>query len=185
MSAKGEMKAPIPENEAERLKALYEFDVLDTAAEKAFDDLTRLATYICKTPMAAISLIDSDRQWFKSRVEISEEETSRDISFCAHAILQDAPLIVPDATKDARFVDNPFVTQEMHFRFYAGSPLISNLGYKLGALCVIDIVPRELSDGQLAALRALSRQVTTQLELRREIKKLKAAILEMRAAAGG
>jgi GAF domain-containing protein len=179
------MKAPLPENEAERLKALYEFDVLDTAAEKAFDDLTRLATYICKTPMAAISLIDSDRQWFKSRVNISEEQTSRDVSFCAHAILQDAPLIVPDAAADERFVDNPFVTTEMRFRFYAGSPLISNQGYKLGALCVIDTVPRDLSAGQIAALRALSRQVTTQLELRREIKDLKSTIRELRPAERG
>ena len=166
------MKAPLPDNEAERLKALYEFEMLDTAAEKSFDDLTRLATYICKTPMAAITLIDSDRQWFKSRVDISESETSRDISFCSHAILQDGPLVIPNATKDERFADNPFVTNEFHLRFYAGSPLVSSDGYNLGALCVIDTVPRELTDGQLAALRALSRQVVTQFELRRQIKDL-------------
>jgi GAF domain-containing protein len=173
------MKAPIPDNEPERLRDLYEFEMLDTGAEKAFDDLTRLATYICKTPMAAISLIDSDRQWFKSRVEISESETSRDISFCSHTILHDGPFVVPNATKDERFADNPFVTNEFHLRFYAGSPLISNNGFNIGALCVIDTVPRELTDGQLAALRALSRQVVTQFELRRQIKNLEAKLADL------
>ncbi len=163
------MKAPLPENEAERLDALYQFEVLDTKAEKAFDDLTRLAIYICKTPIALITLLDSDRQWFKSKVGVSQFETARDISFCAHAILQTDSLVVPDALLDERFKDNPVVTSEPHVRFYAGSPLTTTEGYKLGTLCVIDSVPRELSEGQIAALKTLSYQAMTQLELRREI----------------
>lgn len=167
------MKAPLPENEAERIKALHEFDILDTGAERAFDGLTRLAAYICKTPIALITLVDSDRQWFKSRIELTQSETSRDISFCAHAILQDGMMVVPDALEDERFRHNPLVLSEPHMRFYAGAPLTTNEGYKLGTLCVIDREPRQLSDGQIAALRTLSYQVTTQLELRRQIRVLK------------
>lgn len=178
------MKTPLPENEAERLRVLQEFEILDTEAEKSFDNLTRLATYICKTPMAAITLVDSDRQWFKSKVAISESETSRDVSFCARAILQSGTFIIPDAMEDERFKENPFVTSEPHIRFYAGSPLTTSEGYKLGALCVMDRVPRELSDGQIAALRVLSRQVTTQLELRREIKELRIKIRELEESVG-
>lgn len=178
------MKAPLPPDEAERLRALHEYAILDTPAEKTFDDLTRLATYICRTPMAAISLIDSDRQWFKSKVNISESETSRDIAFCAHAILEPRVFIVPDARADTRFQENPSVTSDANIRFYAGSPLTTSEGYKLGTLCVIDHVPRQLSDGQLAALRALSRQVTTQLELRREIKELRSRLKEMEGSIG-
>lgn len=163
------MKAPLPENEAERLNALYQFEILDTKAEKVFDDLTRLAIYICKTPIALITLIDSDRQWFKSRIGLSQFETARDVSFCAHAILQTDSLIVPDTLDDERFKTNPFVVSEPHLRFYAGSPLTTTEGYKLGTLCVIDNVPRKLSDGQIAALKTLSYQAMTQLELRREI----------------
>lgn len=172
------MKAPLPENEAERLSALREYEILDTKAEKVFDDLTRLATYICKTPMALITLIDSDRQWFKSRIEISESETSRDVSFCAHAILQTDTFLVPNALEDERFKDNPFVTSDPHIRFYAGSPLTTFEGYKLGTLCVIDRVPRRLSEVQLLALKALSYQVTTQLELRREIRMLRRLLVK-------
>ena len=178
------MKPARPENEIERLQALREFEILDTREEKAFDDLTRLATYICQTPMAAISLIDSERQWFKSKVSIAESETPRDVSFCAHAILQDGQLIVPDASQDDRFSDNPFVTGETHLRFYAGSPLTTVEGYKLGTLCVIDTVPRELTPGQLAALRALSRQATNQLELRREINELRAKLQSAESGLG-
>lgn len=172
------MKALIPENEAKRLAALREFEILNTAAEKVFDDLTRLAVYICKTPIALITLLDSDRQWFKSRIGVTEFETARDVSFCAHAILQTDALIVPDLLQDERFKDNPFVVQEPHVRFYAGSPLTTSEGYKLGTLCVIDNVPRELSDGQIAALKTLSYQAVTQLELRREILFLQRALDE-------
>ncbi len=175
------MRAPLPKNEAERLRALRQYEILDTEAEKVFDDLTRLAVYICKTPIALITLIDSDRQWFKSRVELTPSETSRDISFCAHAILQTDTFIVPDTLEDERFKTNPMVTSEPHIRFYAGSPLTTAEGFKLGTLCVIDKIPRELSHGQLAALRTLSYQVTTQLELRREIKLLRRLLDQVKA----
>src|SRR5829696_2588317 len=117
------MQSPRPENEADRLAALKEFDVLDTEAEKVFDDLTRLATYICKTPIALITLLDSDRQWFKSKIGITQNETSRDVAFCAHAIMQTDTFIVTNALADERFRDNPLVTGEPGLRFYAGSPL--------------------------------------------------------------
>lgn len=178
------MKAPLPKNEAERLKALYEFEILDTKAEKAYDDLTRLATYICRTPIAAITLIDSDRQWLKSRIGIAAAETARDVSFCSHAILDSGIFVVPDTLEDERFRDNPLVTSEPKLRFYAGSPITTSGGYKLGTLCVIDTVPRELSNGQLAALRVLGRQVMMQMELRRENRELRAKIAELEVSTG-
>ena len=163
------MKAPIPENEAARLEALRQYEILDTDPEESFNDLTRLAAYICETPIALITLVDAHRQWFKAKVGIGEKETSRDISFCAHAILQDGPFIVPDAADDERFKDNPFVTADPHIRFYAGSPLMSPEGFKVGTLCVVDKRPKELSPKQIAALKILGNQVITQLDLRREI----------------
>ena len=166
------IKPPIPDDEPQRLAALRELEILDTKEERVFNGLTSLAAYICKTPIALISLVDSDRQWFKARHNFTETETSRDISFCAHAILQDGVFNVPDATKDARFSDNPAVV-EGGVRFYAGSPLSTAEGYKIGTLCVVDNEPRELSAGQLAALRELSFQVTSQIELRQQIKALK------------
>jgi hypothetical protein len=162
------MKAPLPENEKERLQALYECEVLDTEAEAAFDNLTRLAVYICKTPIALITLIDSDRQWFKSRIELSESETSRDVSFCAHAILEPGPTIVKDALQDDRFKDNPLVLSGPKIRFYAGASLTTKAGYNLGTMCVIDRQPRELSNGQISALRVLGQQASLLLETRRE-----------------
>src|SRR4051812_10440062 len=163
------MKAPIPENEAARLEALHQYGILDTDPEESFNDLTRLAAYVCDTPIALITLVDAHRLWFKARVGIGEKETSRDISFCAHAILQDGPFIVPDALDDERFRDNPFVSSDPHIRFYAGSPLMSPEGFKIGTLCVIDKRPKELSPKQIAALKILGNQVITQLDLRREI----------------
>src|SRR5262245_32879518 len=154
-------------NEKQRLKVLWQYSVLDTVPEEIFDDLTELAARICEAPIALITLVDENRQWFKSKVGISIQETSRDISFCAHAIKQPELFIVPDATKDARFSHNPLVTSDPKVRFYAGAPLISPDGYALGTLCVIDKVARELRPGQEQALRILARHVMSQLELRR------------------
>lgn len=160
--------APLPVDELSRLAALHKYDVLDTAPEKAFDDAVKLASAICGTPMAVVSLIDETRQWFKARVGIDDTETSRDVAFCAHAILHPKEmLVVPDATKDARFADNPLVLGEPDVRFYAGAPLVTSSGHALGTLCVIDSTPREMSPEHREALATLARTVVTQLELRR------------------
>jgi len=172
------MKAPLPENEEDRLKALHELEILDTEAEESFDDLTRLAVYICKTPIALITLIDSDRQWFKSRIDLPETETSRDISFCAHAILQPGPFLVPDALDDERFRTNPLVISEPKIRFYAGAPLTTKEGFNLGTLCVIDREPRTLNREQISALKTLSNQVVGMIKLRHEIIFLNRALNE-------
>ncbi|MFS8911255.1 response regulator [Synechococcus sp. H60.3] len=172
-------KAPLPPNEEERLAALREYQVLDTAPETAFDEIVRLAAYICGTPVSLVSLIDEHRQWFKAKFGIEGiEETPRDVAFCAHAILSPKePLVVPDATQDPRFADNPFVTQEPHIRFYAGVPLVTPEGQALGTLCVVDYQPRQLSPEQLEQLKALAHQVTAQLELRRTLRELAKAPL--------
>lgn len=169
------MIATKPDNEEQRLESLRRYEILDTEPEAAFDDLTLLASYVCQTPVALISLVDADRQWFKSRVGVSVTETSRDIAFCASAILQPDIFLVPDATQDRRFAENPLVVAEPKIRFYAGATLMTD-GQALGTLCVVDRVPRELGAEQLEALRALSRQVVAQLELRRNLKHLEKAL---------
>lgn len=161
------MRAPVPANEQERLEALRRRGVLDTAPEHAYDQLTQLAAGICGTPVAILSLIDSDRQWFKSKVGLETTETSRDVAFCAHTIVERDLLVVPDATADQRFADNPLVTSEPHIRFYAGAPLITSETHALGTLCVLDYVPRRLSGQQREALLALTSQAVAQLELRK------------------
>src|SRR5437867_2518600 len=166
------MNAPIPPNEKKRLRVLWQYGVLDTMPEEVFDDLTELAATICEAPIALITLVDEDRQWFKSRVGVTLKETSRDISFCGHVIAQPDLFVVTDATKDERFAQNPLVTSDPKIRFYAGAPLITPDGYALGTLCVIDKVPRELRPAQQTALRVLARHVMTQLELRRHSREL-------------
>ncbi|HEV2320052.1 MAG TPA: GAF domain-containing protein, partial [Verrucomicrobiae bacterium] len=126
------MKALIPPDEAKRLAALEEYQILDSEVEQSYDDITTLAAHICKVPTAMISLVDKDRQWFKSKVGMEPRETPRDVAFCAHAILDHDPLIVRNATKDRRFADNPLVKGESHIRFYAGFPLINPEGMALG-----------------------------------------------------
>jgi PAS domain S-box-containing protein len=163
------MKAQLPENEAARLEALRAYQVMDTSPEQAYDDITQLASQLCGTPVALLTLLDEDRQWFKSRVGLDVPETPRDYAFCAHSILHEGITEVTDATQDARFADNPFVTAEPRIRFYAGAPVVTPEGYPLGTLCVLDMQPRELTPEQRGGLEALSRQVMTQLELRRHL----------------
>ncbi|MDA0243616.1 MAG: GAF domain-containing protein [Chloroflexi bacterium] len=160
------MQAPLPANENERLQTLRRYKILDSDPEQAFDDITQLAAQLCETPMAVISFVDEHRQWFKSRVCVGFSETSRDIAFCAHALLEPDILIVPDTLEDPRFVDNPMVTGEPYQRFYAGALLRGYDNHAIGTLCVMDIKPRQLSEAQINGLKALARQVVAQLDLR-------------------
>lgn len=165
-------------NETARLQALRRYKILDTDPEKSFDDLAILASHICQTPVALISLIDSDRQWFKSKHGVNVSETPREVSFCSVAIQQPDLFVVPDASKDPRFSSNPFVVSDPKIRFYAGAPFTSSDGYPLGTLCVVDVVPRALTPSQEGALLALSRQVQAQCELRKNLMELRTALDE-------
>jgi GAF domain-containing protein len=168
----------IVQNEAARIAALQKYAILDTDPEQAFDDLVLLASFVCQTPIAAISLIDENRQWFKSKIGLSHSETPREIAFCATAIRQPNVFVVPDASQDERFRENPLVTGEPNIRFYAGAPLVNEDGLALGTICVIDQVPREFAAEQQDALQALSRLVLGQLELRRNLQLLKEALTD-------
>lgn len=168
------MKAPLPTDEAQRLESLRSYDILDTPSEQAYEDLVLLAAHICQVPTAIVTLIDHERQWFKTKAGLNMTETPRDHAFCAHAILQaDEVLEVPDAREDPRFADNPLVVGAPNIRFYAGAPLVTPDGHALGTLCVIDHMPRKLTPEQLTALSALSRRVLDQLALRRQARELK------------
>lgn len=163
---------PIPVDEAERLEALRSYNILDTAPERDFDEIVQLASNICGTTISIITLIDEARQWFKAKVGINDVGTVRDEAFCAHAILSDDIMLVPDMSRDVRFYDNPLVTGSMGVRFYAGMPLITPDGFKLGTLCVVDNRPRDLSPDQIFALQVLAKQVVKRMELRKKITEL-------------
>ena len=149
--------APIPADEDERLSALRELLLLDTPPEERFDRLARFVAEQLDVPIALLTLVDGQRQWFKARVGIEATETPRDISFCGHAIMKNDLFIVEDASRDPRFSDNPLVTGEPHIRFYAGAPLSAPGGHRIGTLCVIDTVPRTLGPVELSILEALRR----------------------------
>jgi diguanylate cyclase (GGDEF)-like protein len=171
------LMAPLPANEAQRLKALHSYGVLDTAAEQAFDGIAKLAAICCEVPIALISLVDRDRQWFKSHLGLDTAGTLRGISFCAHAILTPERLMeVPDARQDERFAQNPLVLGDPHIVFYAGAPLVTPTGEAIGTLCIIDHEPRQLTDLQRRMLSGLAAQAVTQLELRRSVMTLEQAI---------
>lgn len=159
---------PKPANEDKRLEALRKLNILDSMPEKQFDDITRLASIICGTPMTLITLIDEDRQWFKSKIGIDDTETPRDVSFCRYAIMDNKVFEVENALKDPRFVENPFVTDDPNVRFYAGAPLTTREGYNIGTLCVLDVKPNKLTDEQREALEILAKQVAANMELRKD-----------------
>jgi signal transduction histidine kinase len=165
--------APLPANELERLADLNEYNIMDTIAEKDYDDITRIAADICDMPISLISLIDKNRQWFKSKLGLEPQETHRDLAFCAHAILTpDETFIVPDSSKDDRFSDNPLVTGGPRVNFYAGVPLVNAAGNAMGSLCVIDTKPNNLTKEQEQTLKALARQVVSYLEIRKKTHQL-------------
>ena len=159
--------APLPKDEPSRLKELHQYEILDTPPDEGFDNLAKLAAHICGTPIALVSLVDTHRQWFKAKVGIDAPETPRDIAFCAHAIHGRDLFIVPDATQDKRFADNPLVAADPRIRFYAGMPLVTPSGHAMGTLCVIDRAPKQLTADQMDALRILGQQVVSRLELKR------------------
>lgn len=161
--------------EKERLAALYDYNILDTCDEEAYDDITALASSICDVPMSLITFIDRDRQWFKSKKGVDVKQTPLNVSFCNHTILSDELMIVEDTYRDTRFVQNPFVINEPNIRFYAGMPLVTPDGFALGTICVLDQSPRRLSESQQKSLEALGRQVMQLIELRKKNNELEVA----------
>lgn len=169
---------PIPSSDAERVAALHSYEILDTGVEATFDDLASLAAKLTSSPIALVSLVDADRQWFKSRVGLEQASTPREIGFCPHAIVEpNRTFVVNDAAEDPRFLDNPLVTGSDAIRFYAGVPLVNPEGHALGTLCVLDRVPREMDAAQHEALVVLARAVMTTLELRRSALRMKDFVL--------
>ena len=166
------LQAPIPSNDAARLQELRSYGVLDSPDEQVFDDIGALVRDITDTPIGIISLVDENRQWFKSCIGLDAKETPRNISFCGHTILQRTPLIIEDALNDPRFCDNPLVLQEPHIRFYAGFPLIASNGLALGSLCAVDQQPRQLQPHQIQAMERLARLAVQQMELKRQTRLL-------------
>lgn len=156
-------KPPIPKNEKARLAALNALDLLDSPIEERFDQITRLCAKALNVPICLVSLIDTNRQWFKSCYGLDEKQTSRSVSFCGHAILNDVAFIIPDAKKDKRFADNPLVTGKHKIRFYAGIPLNPITGKGIGTLCVLDRKPRHLSEADVKTLRAFARWVELEM----------------------
>ena len=174
------MVARLTENEEDRLKALDSYEILDSLPQKDYDDITRLASEICNTPISLISFVDAERQWFKSRFGLDATETPKEYAFCAHAILEpDKVFVVHDATKDKRFQNNPLTTGHPKVVFYTGVPLVNQEGHALGTLCVIDNKPKELTANQIDALKTLANQVMAQLELRLKVKELNTLALEL------
>ena len=171
------LSAPLPPNETQRLRALQGYGILDSNAEAAFDELTQMAAMLCDMPIALMSLLDHDRQWFKARIGVDDPGTPREISFCSHAILvPDDVMVVPDARLDPRFAGNPLVTGDAGIVFYAGAPIVSPTGEAIGSLCVADRRPRKLNLRQLQLLRGLANQAMVQLELRRSLTNLEAVM---------
>lgn len=178
------MTAPRPDNEAARLEALDKYRILDTAPEPAFNDIVELASFVCKTPIAFMSLVAEDRQWFKAVKGIQIKGTPREDAFCAHTILKPEVFIVEDARKDRRFARNPLVKGHPGIRFYAGAPLVTREGYVLGSVCAVDVKPNHLEEEQIQALQALARTVVGELELRRVSKELQEASAKIKTLHG-
>jgi GAF domain-containing protein len=178
------MRAPLPPDEAARLDALARYHLFDDGAKHDLDDITKLAGFICQSPIAVVTLVDRDRQRFKAKVGLDGDETHRDHAFCAHTILSSEVLVVEDATQDVRFRDNPLVTGNPNIRFYAGAPLVTSDNFKLGSLCVLDRVPRKITAAETSALEALSRLVMTELELRRSSRELAESLEHVKLLSG-
>lgn len=175
--------APLPQNEKERLAELKKYNILDTEPEAVFDNMVHLANYICETPIAAISLVDENRQWFKAIEGLKVTQTLRDVAFCAHAILQDEPFVIENALEDERFFDNPLVTDGPKIRFYASVPLITQEGMHLGTLCVVDTKSRKIKEEQISAIKTLAQSVMAHIELRLSHKKIRKYVDELQLSA--